>query len=163
MVLKRKKTCTKCGRYLWLRDFYKTANGWRASHCKECCRQEKREEYARNRKKPDRIYKDFNTDQLKEHKGCATRIFWTEYMLERLKRNFATTKNEDLALDLNVSPRTMIRKARELGLVKDKDWQVEHARKNCRYMRALNKCVRNSGMIKPGERKSPATEFKKKQ
>ena len=83
-------------------------------------------------------------------------------MIERLTNKYATTKNEDLAIDLNVSPSTVIRKARELGLEKDKGWMQAHARKNCRTMRILNKYRGNSGQIKKGEHKSPKTEFKKR-
>ena len=83
-------------------------------------------------------------------------------MIERLTNKYATTKNEDLAIDLNVSPRTVIRKARELGLEKDKGWMQAHLRKNCRTMRILNKYRGNSGQIKKGEHRSPETEFKKR-
>lgn len=162
MVKRRKKICPKCGRKLWLRDFYKTANGWVSPACKECTRQEKRDEYARNRKVPNRLYQDPVTGRLMEHKDCSTKIHWSPYMIERLTNKYATTKNEDLAIDLNVSPRTVIRKARELGLVKDKGWMQAHARKNCQTMRILNKCRGNSGQIKKGEHKSPETEFKKR-
>lgn len=162
MVKRRKKICPKCGRKLWLRDFYKTANGWVSSVCKECTRQEKRDEYARNRKVPNRLYQDPVTGRLMEHKDRSTKIHWSPYMIERLANKYATTKNEDLAIDLNVSPRTVIRKARELGLEKDRGWMQAHARKNCQTMRILNKCCGNSGQIKKGEHKSPKTEFKKR-
>lgn len=162
MVKRRKKICPKCGRKLWLRDFYKTANGWVSSACKECTRQEKRDEYARNRKVPNRLYQDPVTGRLMEHKDYSTKINWSPYMIERLTNKYATTKNEDLAIDLNVSPRTVIRKARELGLEKDRGWMQAHARKNCQTMRILNKCCGNSGQIKKGEHKSPKTEFKKR-
>ena len=162
MVKRRKKICPKCGRKLWLRDFYKTANGWVSSACKECTRQEKRDEYARNRKVPNRLYQDPVTGRLMEHKDYSTKIHWSLYMIERLTNKYATTKNEDLAIDLNVSPSTVIRKARELGLEKDKGWMQAHARKNCQTMRILNKCCGNSGQIKKGEHKSPKTEFKKR-
>lgn len=162
MVKRRKKICPKCGRKLWLRDFYKTANGRVSSACKECTRQEKRDEYARNRKVPNRLYQDPVTGRLMEHKDCSTKIHWSLHMIERLTNTYATTKNEDLAIDLNVSPRTVIRKARELGLEKDKGWMQAHARKNCRTMRILNKCRGNSGQIKKGEHRSPETEFKKR-
>lgn len=162
MVKRRKKICPKCGRKLWLRDFYKTANGWVSSACKECTRQEKRDEYARNRKVPNRLYQDPVTGRFMEHKDCSTKIHWSPYMIERLTNKYATTKNEDLAIDLNVSPRTVIRKARELGLEKDRGWMQAHARKNCQTMRILNKCCGNSGQIKKGEHKSPKTEFKKR-
>lgn len=162
MVKRRKKICPKCGRKLWLSDFYKKANGWVSSACKECTRQEKRDEYARNRKVPNRLYQDPVTGRLMEHKDCSTKIHWSPYMIERLINKYATTKNEDLAIDLNVSPRTVIRKARELGLEKDRGWMQAHARKNCQTMRILNKCCGNSGQIKKGEHKSPKTEFKKR-
>lgn len=162
MVKRRKKICPKCGRKLWLRDFYKTANGWVSSACKECTRQGKRDEYARNRKVPNRLYQDPVTGRIMEHKDCSTKIHWSPYMIERLTNKYATTKNEDLAIDLNVSPRTVIRKARELGLEKDRGWMQAHARKNCQTMRILNKCCGNSGQIKKGEHKSPKTEFKKR-
>lgn len=162
MVKQRKKICPKCGRKLWLRDFYKTANGWVSSACKECTRQEKRDEYARNRKVPNRLYQDPVTGRLMEHKDYSTKIHWSLYMIERLTNKYATTKNEDLAIDLNVSPSTVIRKARELGLEKDKGWMQAHARKNCRTMRILNKYRGNSGQIKKGEHRSPETEFKKR-
>lgn len=162
MVKRRKKICPKCGRKLWLRDFYKTANGLVSSACKECTRQEKRDEYARNRKVPNRLYQDPVTGRLMEHKDRSTKIHWSLYMIERLTNKYATTKNEDLAIDLNVSPSTVIRKARELGLEKDKGWMQAHARKNCRTMRILNKYRGNSGQIKKGEHRSPETEFKKR-
>ena len=162
MVKRRKKICPKCGRKLWLRDFYKTANGRVSSACKECTRQEKRDEYARNRKVPNQLYQDPVTGRLMEHKDYSTKIHWSPYMIERLTNKYATTKNEDLAIDLNVSPRTVIRKARELGLEKDRGWMQAHARKNCQTMRILNKCCGNSGQIKKGEHKSPKTEFKKR-
>lgn len=162
MVKRRKKICPKCGRKLWLRDFYKTANGKVSSACKECTRQEKRDEYARNRKVPNQLYQDPVTGRLMEHKDYSTKIHWSLYMIERLTNKYATTKNEDLAIDLNVSPSTVIRKARELGLEKDKGWMQAHARKNCRTMRILNKYRGNSGQIKKGEHRSPETEFKKR-
>ena len=162
MVRRRKKICPKCGRSLWLRDFYKTANGRVSSACKECTRQEKRDEYARNRKVPNQLYQDPVTGRLMEHKDYSTKIHWSLYMIERLTNKYATTKNEDLAIDLNVSPSTVIRKARELGLEKDKGWMQAHARKNCWTMRILNKYRGNSGQIKKGEHRSPETEFKKR-
>ena len=110
---------------------------------------------------PNRLYQD-DKGRLVEHKDCSTKIHWSQYMEQKLKRLFPTTKNEDLAIEFNMSPRTVIRKAREMGLEKDKAWMQAHARKNCQTMRILNKCCGNSGQIKKGEHKSPETEFKKK-
>ena len=83
-------------------------------------------------------------------------------MIEKLTSKYATTKNEDLGIDLNVSARKVIRKDRGLGRGKDGAGMQAHARKNCQTMRILNKCCGNSGQIKKGEHKSPKTEFKKR-
>jgi hypothetical protein len=47
-------------------------------------------------------------------KGRSMRIHWNQTMIDYLKRNFATTLNDELAEWLGVSLRTMVRKAREL-------------------------------------------------
>lgn len=158
----RKKVCTKCGRRLWLQEFYRMSNGWLSGACKECCRKEKNEWYANNRKVPDRMYHD-ERGRLLEHKGCSTRLFWSAPMEEKLRRLFPTTKNDDLAIEFDMSARTIVRKARELGLEKDREWMLEHKRQNCRLMRVINLCHRgNSGQFKKGQHASPKTEFKKK-
>ena len=83
-------------------------------------------------------------------------------MDEKMRRMYPTTKNEDLAIDLGVSVRTLIRRARTLGLEKNNEWLLLHSRQQCRILRILNKCRGNSGMFKKGVRNSPATEFKRK-
>ena len=45
-----------------------------------------------------------------------TRIFWSHQMLQFLRQNYATMLNDELAEWLGVSVRTMIRKARQIGL-----------------------------------------------
>lgn len=62
------------------------------------------------------------TGKLMEYEGKAVRTFWSPAMLEILQRMFPTTYNEELAGVLGVQVRVMQRKARELGLKKDKDW-----------------------------------------
>lgn len=52
----------------------------------------------------------------------ALSIEWTPDMLRILKMKFAKTFNAELADQLRVSPRTLIRKARELQLVKEPDF-----------------------------------------
>ena len=101
--------------------------------------------------------------RLLEHKGSRTRLFWSAPMEEKLRRLFPTTKNEDLAIEFDMSARTIVRKARELGLEKDREWMLEHKRQNCRLMRVINLCHGgNSGQFKKGRHASPKTEFKKK-
>lgn len=47
------------------------------------------------------------------------KINWTPEMITRLKNEFPVTYNNQLADELGVSHRTLIRKARELGLEKE--------------------------------------------
>lgn len=95
------------------------------------------------------------------HHGYSTRIFWSKDMLDYLKQHYATTLNDELAGCLGVSPRTMIRKARELGLEKDKVWLrgvYEERRKMAQV-----ECKRKGypGGFKKGVRYNPDGEFKK--
>lgn len=119
---KRKKVCPQCGRNLWMRDYWKMKNGTRYRLCKECGRKEKTDEYARNRKKPDGVFYDAKQGRAMEHHGMSKRIYWTGDMLSILRRYFANTKTEEVAGMLGVSHRTVIRKARELGLEKDESF-----------------------------------------
>lgn len=70
-------------------------------------------------KKKDGLYYNSGKGKIMEHKGYATSIHWTPQMIADLRRWFPTTLNEELAGILGVSQRTMIRKARELGLQKN--------------------------------------------
>lgn len=54
--------------------------------------------------------------------GMGISIHWSKDMLDYLRRNFPTMLNQELAECLGVSQSTMIRKAREMGLEKDKKW-----------------------------------------
>lgn len=157
----RKKICPKCGRKLWLRDFYRLGNGSLYPRCKECTREDKKDSYERTRKKKDGVYQAAD-GRLRIHSGRKTSIFWSQHMIDTLNRKFPTTRNEDLAVILNVSPRTLIRKARELGLQKNCEWQRLNSQTNVRLAILTNKVKRNSGMFRKGERRSPDTEFKPK-
>lgn len=88
--------------------------------------------------------------QLVEIKDGKRRIYWTGQMLSDLKRWFPTTKNEELSECLGVSPRTLVRKARELGLEKDKDWLDGVWMEHCRMMKAVNKRDGWKCLFKPG-------------
>ena len=156
----RKKVCPVCERKLWLHSFYKCASGY-SSHCKECVREEKRQEYARNRKVPDGCFFHEAKGRLVEHKGCSTRILWSGNMLSLLKRYYPTTRNEELAELVGVSPRTLTRKARELGLVKDPDWLKGVYNYNRRDAQAASKRKGYPGSFKSGCRVGEKFWFKK--
>lgn len=94
--------------------------------------------------------------RLMEHKHYATRIFWSPTMLDYLRRNFATTLNEELAEWLGVSQRTMLRKARELGLEKDAKWLREIWEERRRMALAANKRKGYPGCFRKGDgRRNP--------
>lgn len=91
----------------------------------------------------------------------ATRIFWNRQMVDLLKQHYANTFNEELAGMLGVSIRTLIRKARELGLNKNKEWLDGVWNERRMMAHAASKQLGYPGSIKKGQHLSPATEFKK--
>lgn len=60
--------------------------------------------------------------RIVEHQGYSTKVYWSMQKLDDLRRLYPTTLNDDLVEILGFSKRTIIRKARELGLEKDKQW-----------------------------------------
>lgn len=85
-----------------------------------------------------------------EHKGHSIRIFWNKDMLDMLREYYPNTKNEEVAGMCGVSLRTMIRKARELGLQKDKDFVYRVWDENLKLAHLVNKIQGNNGQIKKG-------------
>ena len=81
-------------------------------------------------------------------------------MLDDLKRLYATTKNEDLVDILGVSQRTLIRKARELGLYKDAAWQHEISMKHVKMAQLTNSIKGVKTAFKKGCHFCPENEFK---
>lgn len=72
------------------------------------------------------------------------------------------TLNEELAGMLGVSIRTVTRKAKELGLKKDKQWLVGIWNERRIWANVASKRMGYPGSIQKGEHRSPETEFKKK-
>ena len=105
-----------------MREFYPLKNGSRNSWCHECVLDYKREQYLKHRKVPDGTFMHRSLDRVVEHKGYSTRIFWNGNMLSIMRRYYHNTINRELAEMLGVSERSVTRKARELGLEKDKDF-----------------------------------------
>lgn len=143
----KKKHCTKCGRYLYLGQFYKFCRS--KNHpdgydcrCKECRRKEKRDEYARKRKTPDGI--KINAEgRAVDKQGCSVRLYWSAEKIKDFKRLFPFHTNEDVAIDMECSVRTVVRRARELGLKKDPVWLQGVWNKNRLLAHAINKICGN--------------------
>lgn len=127
---KFRKRCAICGREY-------NANRPNGKYCPECraesMRRYKREWYHTHGKKPDGVRRGAD-GRLYEHRGYAKKIYWTGQMLSDLRRWFPTTKNQELAEIFGVSPRTVIRKAKELGLEKNPEWQAQVLRDHCQIM-----------------------------
>ena len=157
----KRKEVEKRHAQLWLHDFYQCSSGY-SSYCKECTRKKKREEYTRNRKVPDGCFLHKSIGRIVEHKGCSTRIFWSGNMLSLLERYYPTTKNEEVAEIIGVSSRTLIRKARELGLSKDPDWLKGIYNFNRRDAQAESKRRGYPGAFKLGNKIGEKYRFKKK-
>ncbi len=83
-------------------------------------------------------------------------------MLAYLTENFATEFNEKLYKHLKVSQKTMLRKARELGLTKAENFREQKAGEiGERISRAhRRRGTPNPGCFKKGQRANPATEYK---
>ena len=59
---------------------------------------------------------------LQRSKGGHPYIFWNGNMISELKRYYPNTSNRDMVELLGVSERTIVRKARELGLEKSEEY-----------------------------------------
>lgn len=106
------------------------------------------------------IYYNEKVGRIVEHNHYATRIFWNTQMLDYLRRHFPTTLNEELAGCLGVSPRTMIRKARELGLEKDSRWLAGIWEERRKLAHSISRRKGNPGGFRKGEHANPDGEFK---
>ncbi|WP_372775635.1 hypothetical protein [Mangrovibacterium sp.] len=91
-------------------------------------------------------------------KGIKTE--WTEEMLHRMKFEFKYAYNKQLAIDLGVSWRTLVRKAREMGLEKEEGFlekRKQHIQYLARAKRGPNATKGMKGWCIPN---SEATRFK---
>jgi hypothetical protein len=112
-------------------------------------------------KTKDGIFYNPKVGSIVEHHGYSTRIHWSTSMLDYLRRHFPTTLNEELAGCLGVSQRTMIRKARELGLTKDAAWLQQVWDERRRLAHVISKRKGYPGGFVKGVRNNPDGEFKK--
>lgn len=110
------------------------------------------------KRKPDGIFYDEEKGRLMEHRHYSKRIYWSPDMLSLLRREFSTSFNEELAGMLGVSLRTMIRKARELGLTKDPKWLADVWNERRFWAHAMSKKKGYPGSFKPGKRLAERAE-----
>lgn len=119
--------CSTCGRELPEESFYPSDK----YRCKECHRKQKRESY--NRCHPERFVNE--KGKLMQRQGKRPVIYWNGNMISILTKYFPNTTNTELVELLGVSERTIIRKARELGICKSKEFisrvSREHSLMGC--------------------------------
>ena len=111
------------------------------------------------RKTPGTYY-DPATGSLYEIRNGARCVHWSQQMIDDLQRLFPTTLNDELAAFLGVSPRTMIRKARVLGLEKDPQWLADVWTQRRHWANMSSRRKGYPGSFRKGERANPAGEFK---
>ncbi len=127
-VKARKKICPNCGKLLWRKDFYATHKGRGVtSLCKECYKEKRRTEHIR--KHEDGFFHD-EIGRPIEYVNGHRKFDWTPQMISDLKRFYPITKNDELAGMFMMSKTTVARKARSLGIVKDKEWFTKVAKEN---------------------------------
>lgn len=129
-VKRRKRTCSRCGRKLWLREFRLMKNGYRSSWCHDCTVAYKKEKYNQKNKKPDGTFFSDRWQRVVVKTGHATRFHWSENSIAMLRRFFPITSNKEMAGMLGVSARTVERMACKLGLRKDKEYLSNQNRNN---------------------------------
>ena len=157
----KEKQCTICGETKPLGDFYMQKRRGQLqprARCKQCELRVKRERYRRMH--PLGVTYDLETGKAWRRTGRSRRIEWTSQMLSDLRRLFARTKNEELAGILGVGVRTMVCKARELGLEKDGEWLSGMWRDHVRMAHMMSRALGYPGRIMPGEHRNPDGEFK---
>ena len=117
--------CTVCKQDLPNEAFYPSDK----YRCKECTKTTPRKAYKEARKSTYGITVN-DKGQYINYQGRKKSIHWTGNMLSDLKRHYPTTKNKELAELLGVSERTLVRKARELGIGKKPEWLASVSRTN---------------------------------
>lgn len=145
------KTCSRCGQAKDSTEYYASGTGKYGlfSFCKECYKAAKRDAYRKKHKKPDGITYDNNGRKM-IHDGYAIRIYWDGNMLSMLRRHYPTTTDKEMAEILGVSLRTMKRKALELGLQKDIQWQRKMRRESAMIANLASVRSGKGGWFKPG-------------
>ena len=124
------RRCSTCGRMLEDDAFYPSDK----YRCKECHRKQKKASYD---KYHPQVYMGKDGRLLKRSSGHPI-IFWNGNMLSDLKRYYPNTSNAELVELLGVSERTIVRKARELELVKSEEY-VREVMKGKSFMAHLAK------------------------
>lgn len=132
--------CYYCKRDLPESEFCKPKTKIRIRHkCKDC----HKEKLTKRRITKDGIIS--KDGMLYQRNGTGLSIVWTNRMIELLQLHYPITKNEELPDLFGISERAIRRKAKELGLKKDKSWMNKVLKENLFYAEiAFKKKVREN-------------------
>ena len=112
-------------------------------------------------KKEDGVFWHPGYGRVMEHRGYGTRIHWSASMLDYLRTHYARTINQELCDHLCMSQRTMARKARELGLQKDRQWLTEVWNERRKLAHMIARAKGYPGKFMPGDERGKAGQYKK--
>ena len=87
----------------------------------------------------ERIFYSEEHGRTMVRKGASLGYYWSPAMITYLRRNYATTKNEDLCEWLGMGEQAVRKKAKELGLTKDKEWLANLHRQSLLFASSRNK------------------------
>ena len=136
------KRCPGCNRALPLDAYYKNKRTGTGTYCKDCAR-ERQLQYKESKKKKGvfRSERDGRIRVRDGRSGCP-KLFWDGNMISILRRYYPNTNNHEVADMIGVSSYTLTKKARELGIAKDREYLRKiHAASIAinRYKRVYNK------------------------
>lgn len=109
--------CCRCKRDLPEEMFYPSDK----YRCRDCHKEMRRQQHYNKVKHLFGISRN-EKGQLLEYQNHKKSIYWTGNMLSIMNRYYPSTPNAELVELLNVSERTITRKAKELGLSKSKEY-----------------------------------------
>ena len=116
--------CVHCGQEKPIEEFCRDssrATGYK-NICSECSRKYHRELYNIRRKSKRGVFYDQNTGRLMDYRTSRIKIFWTGEMLSILRKYYPNSSNDEVSEMIVVCNRTLVKKARELGLCKSKEY-----------------------------------------
>lgn len=112
------KKCSKCGEVKDRSEFYYSPKWGYSSWCKECKTTYERQ----HRRKPDGLVIDLRFKRPSDKTGKAISIHWDGNMLSIIRKHYPTSNTAEVAEMLGVSVSSVQRKARKLGLKKNREY-----------------------------------------
>lgn len=110
-----------------------------------------------------KVWKNKNGQLVMRSSGNGVKLYWTSVMIDKLRRLYPTTSNDDVAAELGVSVKTLRNKARELGLAKDPIYISEISKAKQRLSKLVpKKHTRRKGGGKISEYIANETEEQKR-